>query len=865
MSEDASSPEAMITVTGASGRRRTAERPEGVDRYRITATLGAGGMGVVLAGYDPELDRRVAIKLLRSERQDSRAQARMLREAQSMARLSHPNVVQIYDVGVSEDRVFMAMEYVAGCTLRQWLEQPRTSKEVLAVFVAAGRGLAAAHAAGLVHRDFKPDNVLIADDGRVRVADFGIASAEDGVTDEMRPEGFAAPVSAALTSTGAVVGTPRYMAPEQHSGMTVGPAADQFSFCVALHEALFAKLPFEGRSLAEISNNVLSDRYQPPVDFGRAPRWLAEVVRRGLRLDPTERYADIEALLEALQSDPADRRRRRLQWSVAALTLGGSVVGTSWAASVGAEEPCSGGAARMDTMWGQHRERLGERLEALDDVHDGDVAAAVLGTVGRYADQWAQAHRSACEERRAGSSSALLHDAALACLDRRADALQAIVELLQAADASTISGVAMAATRLPAIDECRDRAMLSLEVVPPAGAEQVAAVAAARRHLEAAAVEHHAGSVPEALAKLDAAGAEAEATEYDPVVAEHALQAGRLAMDRMDFETARASLRVAADRALAAGLDATAAEAEARGIYVEAMLAEDPKQALARESTARALVDRLGRPPRLAALLANNVGAVHGMSGQAALAAEHFRGAIRIAADADEIDALDHAGYLVNLAQHTANAVRRDELFATAESLVAAAVGSAHYERLSCRQRRAESLPDRRRALSMLRGVCPVVSARTHDDPMRAYQCHLRVAELADLEGRPHEAREALDKAVTSLAVSDGRPMPYLDAQRLRAQAFRDVLDARPEQALEAVSNAEAVLEPKRALPWIALDLADLAVIRARAVAIMGHGPDVRESLTRAIATYDRAIEQSVDQGPRYRRTLAQGILAAAQ
>ncbi|HSR98377.1 MAG TPA: serine/threonine-protein kinase, partial [Kofleriaceae bacterium] len=207
-------------------------------RYVIEELIGAGGMGVVYRARDPDLGRAVAIKQLGRVRSDWQWRARLLREAQAMARLAHPNVVTVYDVGLAEDGLFVAMEYVEGMTLRRWLTEPRTRQEIAAAFVAAGRGLHAAHLAGLVHRDFKPDNVLVSTDGRVRVTDFGLVRADAG-PDEPAPTGQPAAVVDApgLTVADAVMGTPGYMAPEQYGGAAVDARTDQFAFSCALYEA----------------------------------------------------------------------------------------------------------------------------------------------------------------------------------------------------------------------------------------------------------------------------------------------------------------------------------------------------------------------------------------------------------------------------------------------------------------------------------------------------------------------------------------------------------------------------------------------------------------------------------------------------
>jgi len=299
-----------------------------IGRYVIIERVGTGAMGVVYGAYDPELDRKVALKLIKpGQGVKDTARARLLREAKAIARLQHPNVVAVHDVGVFEDQVFLAMEFVAGGTIKSWLaDKPRAWREVVDVFVAAGRGLAAAHAAGLVHRDFKPDNVLLDKEGRPRVVDFGIArqagDADDdvaGETGDVAADGTATlrdssgkHALATLTKTGTWVGTPAYMAPEQFLGERGDEKSDQFSFCVALYEALFGERPFAGDDMLSISVNVTTEQLRPlPKDRG-VPTWLRRVILRGLKVDPAARWDSMAALIRALESDPAIKLRRRL-------------------------------------------------------------------------------------------------------------------------------------------------------------------------------------------------------------------------------------------------------------------------------------------------------------------------------------------------------------------------------------------------------------------------------------------------------------------------------------------------------------------------------------------------------------------------
>jgi eukaryotic-like serine/threonine-protein kinase len=275
--------------TGRSDGAARSEEPRGrvVGRYVILSLLGVGGMGAVYAAYDPELDRKVALKLLRPDSL-SIDSARMLREARALARLAHPNVVAVHDVGTLGAEVFIAMEHVDGLTVHRWLRQrDRSRREVLDVFLAAGRGLAAAHRAGLVHRDFKPDNMMVALDGRVRVLDFGLARAQAsaGAESTLR-EALIGDVDvgeARLTREGALLGTPTYMAPEQWRGAVADARSDQFSFCVALWEALLGERPFRGTTMQALMTSVTNGAIEAaPAGSRRVSSELRRARERGL-------------------------------------------------------------------------------------------------------------------------------------------------------------------------------------------------------------------------------------------------------------------------------------------------------------------------------------------------------------------------------------------------------------------------------------------------------------------------------------------------------------------------------------------------------------------------------------------------------
>jgi hypothetical protein len=318
-----------MSQTLAAGAGATAAlAPETrVGRYVVKRCLGEGAMGTVYEAVDPDLDRHVALKLLRDRHDTEDLQARLLHEAKAMARVSHPEVVGVYDIGTFGDQIFLAMELVRGGTVREWLQRTRPSwRDSLGVFMRAGRGLAAAHAAGLVHRDFKPENVLIGDDGRVRVSDFGLARvAQESAAASLRGGAAAPAVSAWRTRTGAMLGTPAYMAPEQWRGDVAGPAADQFSFCVALHEALFGERPFAGDTIKDLHPNVLCGRMRGPPPGVRVPAWVRAAIVRGLQTTPEARHPSMDALLAALER-PSRSGAFALGIGVAMVLAAGGVV-----------------------------------------------------------------------------------------------------------------------------------------------------------------------------------------------------------------------------------------------------------------------------------------------------------------------------------------------------------------------------------------------------------------------------------------------------------------------------------------------------------------------------------------------------------
>ena len=348
------------TIAEASGRspsttppvRALLDRGRTIGRYTLLRELGSGGMGVVVLAYDEVLDRRVAIKVLHAHGTEHGAE-RMRREAQALARLSHPNVVQIYEVGAHEGHDFLVMEFVPGNSMREWLKAPRAWRDVVPLLRQVAEGLRAAHGAGLVHRDLKPDNVLIGTDGRARVVDFGLArgasgeppqhgldnAIDDGVLCESIAAGASASVTASaavdpsasvldseLTAADTILGTPAYMSPEQFTGDRVDARSDQFSFCVLAYEALFGQRPFRGGGFHRLRMKICSGQVPapPPNDV---PTWLQSVIRRGMSVDPAQRWGSMDALLAELKRDRVRRWRALGLFAAGVAALGGGIFG----------------------------------------------------------------------------------------------------------------------------------------------------------------------------------------------------------------------------------------------------------------------------------------------------------------------------------------------------------------------------------------------------------------------------------------------------------------------------------------------------------------------------------------------------------
>lgn len=445
-----------------------------VGRYVILGRLGQGAMGVVHAAFDPDLDRKVALKVLRPGargRDDEAARMRLLREAQALAKLDHPNVVTVHDVGTVDGQVFVAMEFVEGRTLSAHLAGRRLRVgEVLDLMIPAGRALAAAHRRGIVHRDFKPDNVMVRTDGRVLVMDFGLSRAVGAV--EPAPETVTATTSSGgsvlasdLTQAGAVMGTPAYMAPEQFEGADVDGRADQFAFCVTLWEALYGERPFAGRTLAELAFAASQGALRRPPRGVRVPRWLRRILRRGLAPRPEDRFPDMDALVAALEGG---RRRARLSaaavgaGTIAALGMGVVAYGhVDHARRVAA---CEARRLEATSMWNETtRDAVHRALASVDVPYAAPTAETVTAYLDRATSDLAEATVEVCNRASVDQTwTPATAERARVCLDGVRTRIAYVVEQFQRPSAAVVGRAPTVAGNLVGIaDECLHEASLA--------------------------------------------------------------------------------------------------------------------------------------------------------------------------------------------------------------------------------------------------------------------------------------------------------------------------------------------------------------------------------------------------------------------
>jgi len=568
--------------------------PAKFDRFVLLEPIGRGAMGTVFAAYDPKLDRRIALKVMRDD--DEKARRRHLAEARALAQVNHPNVVAVHDAGEHEDSLYVAMELVDGATLAEHLSSKSPApKEIVRLFIEAGQGLVAAHAAGVVHRDFKPANVMVGDDRRVRVADFGLALSST----ESQAHSQTSGEEGDETSRRRGAGTPMYMAPEQARGEDADARSDQFAFCVALVEALTGEVPFRSRSAVERLEKIEAGlgATERPLPLG-----VRRIVRRGLASRPSERFADMQTLVSALIADQK-RPRRWAQLGVSAALVGVAVFGATTGSGTA---PCS--ERPLDDEWATKRGELREAFLGADVEFAGQLWKTTESALDGYVAEWTESATTACRATRVtGEHSEQLLDLRMACLERRRSELHATWELLAEPNAATLENTPRLVAALPDLQWCQGTQAL-LEAAPlPTDAELRETVSEIREEL--ARIRPLRFVRPdEAKLAIEALVERADSLEYAPVEAELALVLARQQRDAGGLEEAAATFKRALWLAEGVRLDEVAAAAAEGLIMVEGIQGGQHERGKEWAELARAIHRRQGRPEGLTSELARKLG-----------------------------------------------------------------------------------------------------------------------------------------------------------------------------------------------------------------------------------------------------------------
>ena len=713
------------TSADATGHQELA-RGTALGRYVIIEPIGSGGMGAIYRAYDPQLNRGVALKILSIKQEDSlaaeRAKTRLIREAQALAQLSHPNVVAVHDVGSFEDDVFIAMELVEGKTLKEWMEQRQTPihkgiqksaegraapqdtqaavtdaqaasqaqtnnsaqtaptgsatrgkksyTETLKVMVAAGRGLAAAHKAGLVHRDFKPGNVIVGDDGRVRVLDFGLARA---VSQEESQEEIAREVSevaigqsvenesqeskkaldlravsssstrnlllSPITHAGGILGTPMYMAPEQHLGQKTDERTDIFGFCVVLYEALYGKRPYAAKTMGTLKNEVLLEQVSVPPASTDVPGWLWQIIQKGLRAKPKDRYPTLVSLLEELENDPEVNRRqqrlgRRRKLFVVLLAISTIVVpmGVWYAMRYRTVQLCKDAQAELKDVWHEaHKASIRQTFLDTDKSFALGTWERVEKTIDGYLAKWTQMRSEVCESRLVhATQSEELFDLRMSCLHKRMGELRALVKVFNRADAGVVERAVQASSSLTSIAVCADEEALRAPYPPPSTAQAKAKVIAIREQLGVVEALEKTGKYQEGLALTRKLAQQAEQIAYQPVRAEVLWQLGNLLDSVGEYKQAETALHDAARAAGVCGYGLLGAKAMVMLVYVVGYSQEQYKDGLLLGQAAEVMVGIARANDLLLSRLCNNLGLVYWKKLKYDKALEYYRKSLAI-------------------------------------------------------------------------------------------------------------------------------------------------------------------------------------------------------------------------------------------
>jgi serine/threonine protein kinase len=779
-------------------------------RYHLLELVGSGGMGVVWGAWDPELDRRVAIKLVKATMQSARD--RILLEGQALAKLSHPNVVPVFDVGVVDEQVYLVMEWVRGKNLRAYCKEPRSVREIVAVYRDAALGLSAAHHAGLIHRDFKPDNAIRGDDGRVRVLDFGLA--REGLKKVPSKDPAKGPDDTPVPSSDLTrgAGTPRYMPPEQAEGGELTPSVDQYAFCVSLREALV------GRNADGKDADV--------------PGWLDVIVTRGTAREAKARFPSMDELLRALANDPRSVWRRRAIVT-GALGLAGAAfaVGTVRGGASDVEQ-CGGGKDEIAKTWNDsvrsavvtHVSSLGEYGKEESKRLDADLT--------KYAATWANTHRAACLARARSELTPQLYESSVGCLARASAGLQTVINVLSKVPTERLSNAIVAVRELPLVTRCSTAG--AGDPVDPPRPEIAADVARIANDVERARVLAFAVEPTAAVAARDVV-ASAERLDYPDIIAKANLTLGLAHLQLSEPSLAVPPLSRARDHALLSGDNAVAIEAYARELFAVAISPSHELPAGAGDAPAamffaEPIAKSLGAGGAFArTLLYNNMGVSRMAATDRPNALRWFDKAVterQLAAADKNVELARIAG---NLALAVDDTTKRTELFAESVDDLTELVGPNHPFTLETRLKSALFVGDPGEAATSIEDVCQ--RYRRYHPHLRALleRCDFELGWLAEERGDNESARRLMV----------GVTLP--DEPRSRVAAgYVLMFDGKLREAAIAMQHLGEEIEADPAL-WAIAENADAFLVAAICWSRLGETANAIVALEHSLAILDRA------------------------
>lgn len=792
-----------------------AAAPVRVGRFVVLDRLGAGGMGVVYCAFDPELDRKVAVKLLFERDRAPDERERLLREARAMAKLAHPNVVSVYEVGEHRGHVFVAMEWIRGQTLRAWCtERHRSWKEILAVCRQAGEGLAAAHAAGVIHRDFKPDNVMVGDDGRARVLDFGLART---LPETLRPSSEAEETPTERTMSQHAAGTLGYLAPELLRGDPADPQSDQFAFCATLWEALTGALPFPPRAPAGPLAAMSAELPTPPP--GTMPKWVERVLRRGLGASP--RHASVAALLAELGRDPARIWIRGLAATAIGVGIGAAfLVGASQREGVAAEDPCTGAEEILQRVWSaDERASTFERILAMDTEYARVLAPRLEAAIEGYADRWREGYRDACLTHARGEQSADLLDRRMICLHRGRVAVATLRASASEVEPAQLSALALAVASLPAPEACAD--LEAMAEAPRASAAQ------AERAAEIDTL-FTLGRFDDALVKARTLVAQAREAGDLAGLAEALVLEGRVQLEINDKRAGTAALREAVEAAFTAGaeeiaIDAWGHLAWATSTATKEVAGEPPEG----RAIIMAIASRL-EGSSAAASLYNNLAMSEPYASDRVASRELLQRGLAMSETWVHSTPSLRATILGNLGNVEDDPTTRTRRLAESTAAWAAIAGPEHPRTLRARVFEAMDMPDLDRSARALAQLC-LEYRRFHPDlEGSARGCEKQLAMVSDMIGDVDGSIAATERWLTTAPPSEHYGRGLLALRRGDAATAASLLQ-------EAVDHYAVMPSPRW---WENVYLAEAELALGRAWRALGR-PDADAMIRTALQRFE--------------------------